>query len=304
MEILQLEGVSKKFGDRAVLQELNFTIPEHGIFGLIGKNGAGKTTTMKLILGFLRPDAGRITVSGRQVRYGNTETNQYIGYLPDVPEFYEYMRPLEYLLFCGRIAGLSRTKIQGRAKELLSVVGLEDENRKIRGFSRGMKQRLGIAQALLGRPALLICDEPTSALDPVGRKEILDILSAAGRETSVLFSTHILSDVEHICDHIAILNDGKIALQGPLEEVRGHFEKNALLIHTESQKLQELLRLCKTLPFVKSLEANDDSVALKVTDIQENGPELLGLLLQSHLPVLKYEVLEPTLEDMFLEVIQ
>lgn len=304
MEILQLEGVSKKFGDRAVLQDLKFGIPKHSIFGLIGKNGAGKTTTMKLILGFLRPDAGEITVSGKRVKYGNTETNQYIGYLPDVPEFYGYMRPLEYLLFCGRIAGLSRTKIQGRAKELLSMVGLEDESRKIRGFSRGMKQRLGIAQALLGNPALLICDEPTSALDPVGRKEILDILSAAGNETSILFSTHILSDVERICDHIAILNDGKIALQGPLEEVRGHFERNALLIHTEQQKLQELVGLCKTLPFVKSLDASGDSIILKVTDIQKNGSELLGLLSQSHLPVLKYEVLEPTLEDVFLEVIQ
>jgi ABC-2 type transport system ATP-binding protein len=214
------------------------------------------------------------------------------------------MRPLEYLLFCGRIAGLSKTKIQGRAKELLSLVGLENENRKIRGFSRGMKQRLGIAQALLGEPDLLICDEPTSALDPVGRKEILDILFAAGKDTSILFSTHILSDVERICDHIAILNDGRIALQGQLEEVRGHFERNALLIHTEQQKLQELVGLCKTLPLVKSLDTSGDSIILKVTDIQKSGAELLGLLSQNHLPVLKYEVLESTLEDVFLEVIQ
>lgn len=304
MEILQLNGISKKFGDRTVLKDLEFNIPKHSIFGLIGKNGAGKTTTMKLILGFLRPDAGKITVSGKQVKYGNTETNQYIGYLPDVPEFYGYMRPLEYLLFCGRITGHSKAKIQERAKELLSMVGLENENTKIRGFSRGMKQRLGIAQALLGNPDLLICDEPTSALDPAGRKEILDILSAAGKDTSILFSTHVLSDVERICDHIAILNDGKIALQGPLEEVRGHFERNALLIRTEQQKLQELVGLCKTLPFAKSLDTSGDSIILKVTDIQTNGPELLGVLSQSHLPVLKYEVLEPTLEDVFLEVIQ
>lgn len=304
MEILQLEGVSKKFGDRSVLQNLEFTIPEHGIFGLIGKNGAGKTTTMKLILGFLRPDAGKITVSGRQVQYGNTETNQFIGYLPDVPEFYGYMRPLEYLLFCGKITGRSKGQIQGRAEELLSMVGLENENRKIKGFSRGMKQRLGIAQALLGRPALLICDEPTSALDPVGRKEILDILFTAGRDTSILFSTHILSDVERICDHIAILNNGKIALQGPLEEIRGHFERNTILIHLEQTGLQEFIAQCKTLPFVKSLEVSGDSIVLKVRDVQKNGPELLGLLSQRQLPVQKYEVLEPTLEDMFLEVIQ
>lgn len=304
MGILQLEGVSKKFGDKTVLENLDLTIPEHSIFGLIGKNGAGKTTTMKMILGFLKPDTGEIHVCGKQVQYGNTQTNKHIGYLPDVPEFYGYMYPFEYLSFCGKITGISRAKVQECAKELLSLVGLENENRKIKGFSRGMKQRLGIAQALLGNPQLLICDEPTSALDPVGRKEILDILLAAGKHTSILFSTHILSDVERICDYIAILNDGNIALQGPLEGVRGRFQGDAVLIHVEEKGLQELIGVCKALPFVTSLEASGDSITLKVTDVQKHGPELLGLLSQKQLPVLKYEVLEPTLEDVFLEVIQ
>lgn len=304
MEILRLDRVSKNFGGRAVLQDLEFSIPQRSVFGLIGKNGAGKTTTMKLILGFLKPDSGEISVSGKRVKYGNTKTNQYTGYLPDVPEFYGYMRPIEYLLFCGRITGHSKTQIQERAKELLSLVGLENENKKIGGFSRGMKQRLGIAQALLGKPKLLICDEPTSALDPVGRKEILDILSAAGENTSILFSTHILSDVERICDHIAILNGGKIALQGPLEEVRGRFERNSISIRLEHGSSQELVGLLKALPFVKSLETREDTILLRVSDIRKSGAELLGLLSQRQLPVLRYEVLEPTLEDVFLEVIQ
>lgn len=304
MEILQLEGVSKSFGERTVLKHLDLTIPEQSIFGLIGKNGAGKTTTMKMILGFLKPDKGKISVCNRQVRYGNTRTNKSIGYLPDVPEFYGYMRPREYLSFCGKISGMSNTLTQERAEELLSLVGLGNEHRKINGFSRGMKQRLGIAQALLGNPSLLICDEPTSALDPVGRKDILDILSVAGKQTSVLFSTHILSDVERICDHIAILNEGKIVLQGPLEKIRERFRKNAVSIHLEEKGVQELIGFCKSLPFVTSLNANGDTVTLKVTDVQKYGSELLGLLSQKRLPVLKYEVLEPTLEDMFLEVIQ
>ena len=304
MEILRLDRVSKNFGGRAVLQDLEFSIPQRSVFGLIGKNGAGKTTTMKLILGFLKPDSGEISVSGKRVKYGNTKTNQYIGYLPDVPEFYGYMRPIEYLLFCGGITGHSKAQIQERAKELLSLVGLENESKKIGGFSRGMKQRLGIAQALLGKPELLICDEPTSALDPVGRKEILDILSAAGANTSILFSTHILSDVERICDHIAILNGGKIALQGPLEEVRGRFERNSISIRLEHGSSQELVGILKALPFVKSLETREDTILLRVSDIRKSGAELLGLLSQRQLPVLRYEVLEPTLEDVFLEVIQ
>lgn len=304
MGILQLEEVSKRFGNRVILKNLGFTVPEHSIFGLIGKNGAGKTTTMKMILGFLKPDEGKISVCGKKVRYGNTQTNKHIGYLPDVPEFYGYMKPFEYLSFCGKIAGMSNVQIQERAKELLSLVGLSNENRKIKGFSRGMKQRLGIAQALLGNPALLICDEPTSALDPVGRKEILDVLTVAGKNTSILFSTHILSDVERICDHIAILNDGKIALQGPLEKIRERFQGNDVSIHMEEKGAQEFVRLCKSLPFVTSLNVSGDSVTLKVTSVQKYGAELLGLLSQKQLHVLKYEILEPTLEDVFLEVIQ
>lgn len=304
MEILQLHGVSKKFGDRPVLQNLDLTIPEQTVFGLIGKNGAGKTTTMKMILGFLRPDEGEIQVCGERVQYGNTRTNRYIGYLPDVPEFYGYMKPLEYLIFCGKITGMPNNRMQERARELLSLVGLSDENRKIKGFSRGMKQRLGIAQALLGSPALLICDEPTSALDPVGRKEILDILSVASKHTSILFSTHILSDVERICNCIAILNGGKITLQGPLEEIRGRFRKDAVSILLADNSAHRFTEVCRSLPFVTSMDASGDLVTLKISDIQKYGPELLALLSQKQFIVLKYEVLEPTLEDVFMEVIR
>ena len=152
-----------------------------------GKNGAGKTTTMKAILGLLKSDSGEIYVMGEKVHFGQTNTNRFIGYLPDVPEFYSYMTQMEYLSLCGEVCGMDKTDIVTRSKELLELVGLGQEHHRIKGFSRGMKQRLGIAQALLNRPKLLICDEPTSALDPAGRKEILDILLAAKEQTTVLF---------------------------------------------------------------------------------------------------------------------
>ena len=195
MEMLRITDLHKKFGDKEVLRGLNLSVPAHSIYGFIGKNGAGKTTTMKTVLGLLKADSGEIAVNGEPVVYGQTATNRHIGYLPDVPEFYSFMTASEYLCFCGEITGMSRAEPDGRTKELLSLVGLSDEKHRIKGFSRGMKQRLGIAQALLSRPKLLICDEPTSALDPVGRKEILDILLAIKDQTTVLFSTHILSDV-------------------------------------------------------------------------------------------------------------
>lgn len=168
MNILEIRHVSRRFGEHEVLKDLSFSVPEHRIFGFIGKNGAGKTTTMKLITGLLSADKGEILVNGKAVRAGENETNQYIGYLPDVPEFYDFMTPAEYLMLCARITGMKGQESRKRICELLKLVGLEDGKRRIHGFSRGMKQRLGIAQALLNRPLLLICDEPTSALDPIG----------------------------------------------------------------------------------------------------------------------------------------
>lgn len=220
MNVLSIQNLSKSFGKRKIIDNLNMSVPEGSVFGFIGQNGAGKTTTMKMILGLLRPDQGEIRVCGEPVRFGQTKTNQSIGYLPDVPEFYNYMTPFQYLTLCGEIIGMTDAEIRQRGRELLSLAGLEGVKTKIGGFSRGMKQRLGIAQALLARPKLLICDEPTSALDPAGRKEILDILRKISADTTVLFSTHILSDVERVCDHAALLSRGTIAAGGALAEIK------------------------------------------------------------------------------------
>lgn len=220
MDVLELRNLRKSFGGKEVLCGLTLSVPEHSVFGFIGRNGAGKTTTMKAVLGLLKPDSGEILCLGERVHFGQSGTNRHIGYLPDVPEFYSYMTAMEYLKLCGEICGMNRDDRKARGKELLELVGLGGEDGRIKGFSRGMKQRLGIAQALLNRPKLLICDEPTSALDPAGRKEILEILFAAREQTTVLFSTHILSDVERICTDAAFLSGGKIAVRGTIAELR------------------------------------------------------------------------------------
>ena len=220
MDSLIIENLSKSFGSNRIIDSISFSVPQGSIFGFLGENGAGKTTTMKMILGLLKKDDGIIKVCGEEVYYGETKTNRFIGYLPDVPAFYGYMKPIEYLKLCGEITGMDGKILKRRIEELLNLVGLENNNKKIGGFSRGMKQRLGIAQALLNEPKLLICDEPTSALDPVGRKEILDILLKIKGKSTVIFSTHILSDVEKICDSIAILHKGNIALSGEVEKLK------------------------------------------------------------------------------------
>ena len=202
MDMLYISDLYKRFSDKKVLNGLNLSVPEHSIFGFIGKNGAGKTTTMKMVLGLLKADAGEIIVNGEKVVYGQTTTNRYIGYLPDVPEFYPFMTAAEYLHFCGEIIGMKRTENEERCKELLELVGLGNETHHIKGFSRGMKQRLGIAQALLNRPKLLICDEPTSALDPVGRKEVHE-----KTQNTIVLVSHSMEDVAKYVDRIVVMND-------------------------------------------------------------------------------------------------
>lgn len=298
MDMLTLSHVSKSFGKNKVVENLSFSVPEHTIFGFIGKNGAGKTTTMKMILGLLQPDKGEIFVNGERVSYGQNRTNQYIGYLPDVPEFYGFMTPMEYLALCGKVTGMTKDEIHSRSVELLELVGLEKANKRIQGFSRGMKQRLGIAQALLNTPKLLICDEPTSALDPLGRKEILDILLSVKEHTTVIFSTHILSDVERICDEIAFLNNGKIALQGTMEEVKSIRKGTGLEI--EFYKTEDADW------FAEKYTGGKRTGGAKLFYEKKDEKDMIGvmeLLVQNNISVQRIELLEPTLEALFMEVV-
>ncbi len=299
MSVLEICRVSKAFGSRQIVKDISLNIPEHCIYGFIGQNGAGKTTTMKMILGLLKADEGEIKVCGKKVTFGQNETNQYIGYLPDVPEFYDFMTPMEYLIFCGKITGMKKEDAKARASELLKLVGLEYANKRIKGFSRGMKQRLGVAQALFHKPKLLICDEPTSALDPLGRKELLDILVKAREETTVLFSTHILSDVERICDKIAFLHKGEIVLQGELEEIRSRYRERD--IEVEFQNEVDLGCFVESVPSYKEMDGLK-VVYEKVSDKDAN--RMFSVLAEQMICPVKFERLEVNLEEVFLEVVK
>ena len=210
MSILKLIHINKKFDHKVILQDASYCFETGKIYGFIGPNGSGKTTTIKMILGLLRLDSGQILVNDLPVTYGETPTNKFIGYLSDVPEYYHYMNAREYLTLCAKITSIKRDEVNQRVTDLLNEVGLDDSNIRITKYSRGMKQRLGIAQALIHNPEILICDEPTSALDPKGRQEILDILERIKHRTTVVFSTHILTDIERICDEVIVLAHNKI----------------------------------------------------------------------------------------------
>jgi len=295
--VLEIKNLEKSFGDKAVLKGVSLTVPEHSVFGFIGKNGAGKTTTMKAILGLIKADAGEIWVDSERVTFGETPTNRMIGYLPDVPNFYPFMTAREYLLLCGESLSMTKEASEARADELLSLVGLSEETHLIKGFSRGMKQRLGIAQALFCRPRLLICDEPTSALDPIGRREILDILQSVKEETTVLFSTHILSDVERICTDVALLHDGNIVLQGTIDELKRARSFNAFSV--ELSDASELGAVLSDFPDARVSEEN----TLVLTGDGKRFCEVMAFLSEKGIAPRKMERLEPTVESLFVEVI-
>lgn len=305
MYTLKIDKLSKSFGSLHVIDDLNLKVKESSIFGFIGKNGTGKTTTMKMIMGFIKADKGDIYVCGDKVKFGRSAVNQNIGYLPDVPEFYGYMTPKEYLKLCGDIIGVPREQTLKRSNDLLHFVGLDGNNRKIRGFSRGMKQRLGIAQALLNQPRLLICDEPTSALDPVGRKEILDILSSIREKTTIIFSTHILSDVERVCDTIGILSSGKLVLEGDLSEIKDRYKKNTIVVETRNRHdLQETCGRITSLSGVENAVLQGNTIYVSAISGDDAGKEIIALLASLQVPVSKFEILEPDLENVFMEVIK
>ena len=310
--MLKINGLKKNFGEKEVLKGLDLTVPEHSIYGFCGRNGAGKTTTMKMVLGLLKPDEGSISVAGESVCFGDSPANRFVGYLPDVPEFYPYMNAREYLRFCGEITGIPDREIKERSEELLNKVGLGAEKHRIGGYSRGMKQRLGIAQALLGRPKLLICDEPTSALDPAGRKEILDILSSVKDDTTVLFSTHILSDVERICTDIAFLSDGVIKLSGKIDRIMDDNRTSSYLVSHEGITPEVTDKLISRFgeavsPGSDEKRNDEDKAAVGANQFifdcaKGDYTELMYFIADNNIRINNMKLIEPSLEEIFLEV--
>lgn len=300
MTAISLQNLSKSFGDKVILDQVSLELEENKIYGFVGPNGTGKTTTIKMILGLVKVDSGQISVMGTPVTFGQTKSNQAIGYLPDVPEFYDYMTAEEYLQLC---AGLAQNQTSLPIADLLAQVGLSENKQRISTYSRGMKQRLGLAQALIHNPKILICDEPTSALDPQGRQDILSIITQLRGQKTVIFSTHILSEVEKVCDQVLILTKAGIH---NLEELRDKAptSKNQLNLlikvsETEVQKLALQFPLSKKDQYYKvHLELSQEYSR------QQAMGRFYRYLVEQEITPSFIELLEDSLEDLYLEVIK
>jgi len=226
--VLTIEGLTKSFPTGfwrkpvRVLEELSFDVRENEIVGFLGPNGAGKTTTIKILNRLVFPDAGKMTLFGEDI-YGGADFQRRVGFMPEQPYFYEYLTAVEFLRLCGRLCGMSFKDADSRSEELLSRVGLHGvQGKAIRKYSKGMMQRLGLAQAMLHDPELVVLDEPMSGLDPLGRMEVRGIirdLKAAGK--TVFFSSHIISDVEALCDRVVMLDKGHKVAEGRVEDLIG-----------------------------------------------------------------------------------
>src|SRR5450631_2146886 len=227
---IRTTGLTKVFGEKRALDSVDLAVEEGSIFGFLGPNGAGKTTTLRILTGLARATSGSVQILGRDVASAGNLMRAEIGVLPDFPGFYEWMTAEELMRFAGRLFGIGRGVLDDRVGVLLDLAGLTDVDTRIGGYSRGMKQRLGVAQALINAPRLLLLDEPTSALDPMGRKDVLDMLTSLGGRTTVFFSTHILADVERVCDTVAILDHGRVVAQGPIDELKARYGQQKVVV--------------------------------------------------------------------------
>jgi ABC-2 type transport system ATP-binding protein len=307
---IHCESLSKTFGQVVALQDLNLAVGAGTVFGFLGPNGAGKTTTIRLLLGLARPTRGQAWVAGHEVTADAKAPRRLVGYLPEVPSFYAWMTGAEFLDYVGRLFELAGSERRKRVEELLDVAGLQEASRRrIGGYSRGMRQRLGLAQALINHPSVLILDEPASALDPQGRRDVLTLIERLRERATVFMSTHILSDVERVCDRVAIIDQGRLVVEADREELQTRYAPPVFELawegrDNEGAQVTNLVRLLEGVPWVSQVERGNRSLRVHVSDRLRAQRELLALVVQSGLLLSRYELVRPALEDVFLRLVK
>jgi len=278
MSVLAVHQLRKVFGDVVAVDDLSFTVDAAGVTGFIGHNGSGKSTTMNLVMGLLRPTAGEVRVFGDVVDAQRPSQRKQVGFLPQQVHLLPWMTAREVLQHVAELCGLPARQRKDTAADLLTRVGLPDDahDRRVGGFSGGMRQRLGLAQALVGAPQLLLLDEPVAALDPQGRKDVLELLAELGQDIPVLMSSHILDDVERICSHLVGLHRGQLVLQGATQD----------LLHDDGGVLRLVIGgFAPEQRAALSTSLLDDIDAILAVDVVEEAPAaqaVFDLHVQSH----------------------
>lgn len=306
--IIQVHQLTKKFGERTTVKGISFALEKGSCTALLGPNGAGKTTTLRMLAGLMTPTSGQITRLGRnQNQRRRSEQNQ-IGYLPQHPSFYKWMSGMEFVVYTARLSGMSKQEARGEAEAVLERVGLQAASRRrISDYSGGMKQRLGLAQALVHHPDMLLLDEPVSALDPMGRREVMELLQELKGETTILLSTHVLHDAEEVCDRVMMMREGEIVENGELSDLLDKYSLPVLNLQLEyhsSPSAANWLRSLRERPFVLEYEQHGGSATITVSNIKEARAVILSEVAERHIPLQRFEAGTSSLEEMFMKVVQ
>jgi ABC-2 type transport system ATP-binding protein len=303
---IRCRRLSRRYGDIEALKPLDLTVPAGSIFGFLGRNGAGKTTTIRLLTGLAQPTSGSAWVAGVETTQADSAAREMFGYLPQDPAFYRWMTPREFLDYVARLFQMDRPARRRRIDEVLALVGLTSAaKRRIGGFSGGMQQRLGIAQALVHQPPVLFLDEPTSALDPAGRYEVLDLISSLRGQVTVFLSSHILGDVERVCDTISIIREGELLLIAGRDELLARYATNVITLEVDQASAPLLATFAtrlQTQPWVAGVTPDGAILRVAVNDATTGKEAMLPLVVEHGLLLNRYEWVRPTLEEVFLKL--
>lgn len=305
--IIETQSLTKTYGETTVLNDLSLQVPKNAIFGFLGPNGAGKSTTMKLLLGLIRPTSGSGTIFGRDIVEESVQIRERVGYLAQDPRFYDHMTARETLRFVSNFFEMTPQRAEARIAESLELVGLTGKaDRSIKGFSGGERQRLGIAQAQLNEPDLLILDEPAAALDSMGRRDVLHIIERLRERSTIFYSTHILDDVERVSDMVAIVSQGKLVAQAPIDELLGH-GRSAYTVSFSGQP-NGAMETLNAQPWVQDISAESHDGLhtwdVSVSDEQAAESQLLPILLHGQQVAVKsFGKSQTNLEDVFVSLV-
>ncbi|MEC5424150.1 ABC transporter ATP-binding protein [Virgibacillus sp. C22-A2] len=300
MTILKVTNLSKEYDGVSAVKNISFEFTSGKCISLIGPNGAGKTTILRTLAGLLKPSSGKVTFTEMKQQ---ADIRLLIGYLPQHPVFYSWMTGKEFLVYSAQLAFLTKEEANKRAEYLLERVGIaEAKNKRIGKYSGGMKQRLGIAQAIIHKPKLLMLDEPVSSLDPIGRREVLILMEELKKEMTILFSTHILSDADEVSDELLLLRDGEIVEAGTMDKLRRKYQtaKIELVFQNNLEYYKDKI---DTMPAITSTNIERGKLHVTAADITQARKEILQAAAVENWPITDFTLNRASLEDMFMKVV-
>jgi ABC-2 type transport system ATP-binding protein len=307
--LIEVENLTKKYGNHIAVDNLSFHVESGKIYGFLGPNGAGKSTTMNIMTGYIAPTSGSVTIGGHDIVKDAEEAKKHIGYLPEIPPLYQDMTVAEYLKFAAELKQIPKKERTQQIQKVMEMTRLEEmQNRLIKNLSKGYKQRVGLAQAILGDPQVVILDEPTVGLDPKQIIEIRDLIKKLGQKHTVILSSHILSEVQAVCDEIMIISKGRLVACDTSEGLMTRMSGNAVLeavIQGEKEAVEQAvgtLNGIESLVLEEGIEKNSVKAVIETSAKEDIRVELFYALAEKKLPLLSLNRVEKSLEDIFLEL--